>query len=147
MSPDAYPRGVEYKHTLAKDGDTLEQKYHGRFLEAEFGGYAELWAAYIVPLTGRPDHIDFKTDAELREMGRGHADLCNAQLHYTVLVHLARVWDLRMGNQFPDLESFTEGIVRLSAATDVADELLQRATNPGDFIDKAWDEGRGARQK
>jgi len=130
-------------YTLAKDGDREEQKYWTAFLRDEFAAYETVWSRYIVPLTGRPHHLHFKTDAELASIGRGHADLCNAQLHYTTLVHLSRAWELRK-TEVRTIESFTEAITRLSAATDVADELLQRAVSPGNY--DPWDETPSVRR-
>jgi hypothetical protein len=95
-----------------------------------------------VPLTGRPKHVHFRSDDELAAIHRSPADLCNAQLHYTTLIHLGRAWDIRAAPL--TVESFTEAITRLSAATDVADELLQRATCPGKY--DAWEESPTARQ-
>jgi hypothetical protein len=130
-------------YELQRDGDRWEQRYWQSFLRDEFSAYEAVWAAYIVPLTGRPEHLHFKTDAELAVISRGHRDLCNAQLHYTTLIHLARAWELRQ-SQLPSVEAFTEAIVRLAAATDVADELLQRAVSPGTY--SAWDESAKARR-
>lgn len=132
-------------YSLERHGDRTEQRYWAQFLRDQFPRYGEVWASYIVPLTGRPDDIRFKADAELAAIGRGPADICNAQLHYTTLMHLGRVWDLRRTEFRGDaLDAFIEAIVRLAATTDVADELLQRATDPTKF--DAWSESPHARQ-
>jgi len=69
--------------------------------------------------------------------------MCNAQLHYTTFNHLARVFTLKgAGLNTPD--EFVEAVVRLTAATDVADELLQRATNRGTY--PPWSKGMAARK-
>jgi hypothetical protein len=133
------------KYSLEKDGDPYEKAAWLAFVREEFPAYQVFWRAYIVPLTKRPISIDFHTDEELAAIDRGPEDVCNAQLHYTVLLHLLRVFNLRSGDELRDQDSFMEAIVRLSAVTDVADELLQRATMPGQY--GAWQEGRAARDK
>jgi len=130
---------------LESDGDPYEREAQAAFARDEFPAYELLWHVYVVPLTNRPTSIDFKSDEELAEIGRGREDLCNAQLHYTVLRHLLRVFRLREADSLRDEDSFTEAIVRLSAVTDVADELLQRATTPGEYA--AWEEGQAARKR
>lgn len=69
--------------------------------------------------------------------------VCHAQLHYTTFTHLARAHALRRTElETPDL--FIEALVRLAAATDVADELLERVTKPGTYA--PWKEGPRARE-
>jgi hypothetical protein len=131
-------------YTLEKDGDPVERKYWNLFLRAEFPSYETVWADFVVPVTGRPDHGGFKSDEVLAEIGLGPGDMCNAQLHYTTFTHLARVFDLKEAG-FVEADSFIEALVRLAAATDAADELLQRATNPGLY--PAWQEGPAARNE
>jgi hypothetical protein len=133
------------KYLLEQWGDPYEKEAWAAFIRDEFPAYELLWRAYVVPLTNRPTSIDFKSDEELAEEGGGHEDICNAQLHYTVLLHLLRVFNLRKGDLLRDQDVFTEAIVRLSAVTDVADELLQRATTRGTY--PAWKEGPTARKQ
>lgn len=133
-------------YTLERDGDPVEQKYWDRFLRDEFPSYETVWLNYVVPVTGRPDHSGFKSDEALAQIGLGPEDMCNAQLHYTTMTHLVRVFELKETvGWLMDADQFLEALARLAAATDVADELLQRATNPG--IYDPWNEkaGRAAR--
>lgn len=130
-------------YTLAEHGDSVEQQYWDRFLQDEFPSYETVWASYIVPLTGRPDFFGFKSDSELAKIGRGPEDMCNAQLHYTTFTHLVRAHQLK-GEGFTIFDPFIEAVVRLAAATDVADELLERVTHRGKFT--PWEEGPEARK-
>lgn len=133
-------------YSLIPDGDRLEQTNYRLFIEREFPSYETFWINNIVSLTNRPADILFKTDAELSVGGKTQEDICIAQLHYTVLNHLARVYEFRQIKPL-NFNQFTESIVRLSSATDVADELLGRYTNKG--IADPWNEtaGRNARNK
>lgn len=116
-------------YSLSSDGDGYEQRYYHAFIKAEFASYDTFWAKHVVPLTNRPVDIHFKTDAQLAATGKTAQDLCVAQLHYTVLRHLARVYEIRHLAQV-SIDDLTEGMVRLSGAQDVAFELLERYTNP-----------------
>jgi hypothetical protein len=58
---------ADMAHTLAEDGDDFEKAACRAFLSDEFPTYADVWAAYIAPLTRRPDDVHFKTDVELAE--------------------------------------------------------------------------------
>lgn len=137
-----YRPSVSY--TLLEHGDAVEQKYWELFLRDEFPSYETFWASAIVPLTLRPESIAFLSDAGLAKIGRGPEEVCNAQLHYTTFTHLVRVFDLRQdGLSLAD--TFVEALVRLAAATDVADELLERGTNPGSYT--PWDEASGRRAR
>lgn len=91
-----------------------------------------------------PADIGFRSDAELWAVGKCHEDICLAQLHYTVLVHLGEASGLRRAHGI-GAENLTHAVVRLSAATDVADELLGRWTWRGSF--KPWDERDGDRAR
>ena len=106
---------------------------------------------YIVPLTNRPANFYFKGDGELAQIGKTHNDVCIAQLHYTVLAHLGRTEALLLGDDFGQHE-LTEGMVRLCSALDVANELLERFANPGDYCKDAlgsdtWVDGKHACRK
>lgn len=132
----------DVNYTLEKHGDDYEQRYWAAFLRDEFPAYEVVWASYIVPLTGRPEHVYFKTDDELAEIGRGPSDVANAQLHYTTFTHLVRVFELRR-TEFESTDLFIEAMVRLAAATDVADELFERVTKPACY--EPWKESRAPR--
>ncbi len=68
-------------------------------------------------------------------------DMCNASCT-TRRSHLVRVFDLKEAS-FSEADQFVEAMVRLAAATDVADELLQRVATPGRY--PAWAKGQEAR--
>jgi hypothetical protein len=116
--------------TLTEHGDGIERQYWPLFLRDEFPSYEKFWADCIVPLTLLPESVAFKSDVGLAKIGRSPEDIGNAQLHYTTFIHLVRVFDLRQ-DRFYSTDAFVEALVRLAAATDVADELLERATKPG----------------
>lgn len=132
-------------YTLQSDGDDLEKACKGLFLDTEFQQYELFWTKFVIPLTNRPTDIHFKTDAELQLIGKSKNDICIAQLHYTILRHLARVYELRTIEPI-SLDQFIEAMTRLLAALDVADELLER--NRNNSYD-AWSESEGkkAREK
>jgi hypothetical protein len=69
--------------TLERDGDPVERRYSSLFVRDEFPSYETVWQTSIVPVTGRPFHGGFHSDAELLKSGFTPEDICNAQLHYT----------------------------------------------------------------
>jgi hypothetical protein len=148
--------------SLAGDGDRFEQLYWNAFVAERFPSYECFWLAHVAPLTYRGTdslstdlRIRFRTDAELAAEDRGHEDVAIAQLHYTLLLHVGRVWELldralaftsndaRKGLTF-DAYDFFESFTRLSGASDVADELLERRRVCGSATYPAWDENAGA---
>jgi hypothetical protein len=87
--------------SIAGDGDDWEKLYWEAFASERFPSYEDFWLAHVVPLTNRATdrlssdlRIRFRTDAELAADGRGHEDVAIAQLHYTLLLHVGRVWQL-----------------------------------------------------
>lgn len=113
--------------TLENNGDNVEKFYYHRFIAKEFPSYETFWLNFIVPTTNRPDDINFKSDQELKSMGRGDHDICISQLHYSVLRHLVRAFDIKSQSQNPlTLDGLTEGMVRLVGTQDIAFELLER---------------------
>ncbi len=124
--------------TLSTDGDLLERRCCGAFLSAHFPAYEKFWLEHVVPLTNRHkrrDDINFMSQAELTSRGKTLEDVCIAQLHYTVLLHLARGHDLNSLVGSPvGFDGLQEGIVRLVGALDVANELLQRRSNLGQYL-------------
>lgn len=114
---------------LAIDGDSYEQRYWSLFIQNQFKCYEDFWIKNITPLTNRPTNIHFKTDKELAQIGKTANEICIAQLHYSVLRHLIRVFDIQNKGSI-DLDNLTEGMVRLCGALDVAFELLERFQNP-----------------
>lgn len=131
-------------YTLASDGDDIEKRSNNLFLSSEFPSYEKFWQANIVQLTGRPSTIHFLDDGQLAAIGKNDEDICIAQLHYTILRHLFRAYSLKQVNPL-DIDQFVEGIARLSAALDVADELLERCRNRGTY--NPWQESEGSRAR
>lgn len=116
-------------YRLAIDGDSYEQKYWSLFIQNLFQPYEDFWIENVTPLTNRPANIHFKTDLELSHIGKSANDVCMAQLHYGVLRHLMRVFDL-LNKKDIDMDNLIDGISRLCGALDVAFELLERHQNP-----------------
>ena len=151
--------------SIASDGDSLEKGYWEAFASAKFSSYQDFWRLHVVPLTYRATdrlstdlRIRFRTDAELVADGRGHEDVAIAQLHYTLLLHVGRVWELldqaraftsdEAGwTAFFDQNCFFESFTRLSGASDVADEVLERRRTLGSGTYPAWDERAGKRAR
>jgi len=125
--------------TLSKDGDHIEQINASRFLNNEFPAYEEFWRKFVVPLTNRPKNIHFKNQKQLRKAGKSDNDICIAQLHYSILRHFHRTYEIR---QIPhskfSLFLLTDGFVRLSGAIDIAFELLERFQYPTKY--NPWEE-------
>lgn len=119
-------------YSLASHGDGYEQGYYNAFIKSEFPSYDGFWVKHVVPLTNRPANIHFKTDPQLALAVKTAQDVCIAQLHYSVLRHLARAYEIRHRAQVT-VDDLTEGMVRLSGAQDVAFELLERYTNPATY--------------
>ena len=129
--------------TLVFSGDVLERVRWSQFISSDLPAYETFWQRYVEPLTkdGR-----FMTDTELTEIGKTPHDLCIAQLHYTVLVHLSAAYDLRQVQPMQPFD-FAHCVIRLVAAVDVADELLQRMKEPGTYDPWSDEDGRKARKK
>ncbi len=131
---------------LSKDGDGFEQKYWNLFINNQFPSYETFWLKFIIPLTNRPNDIHFKTDSELTIIDHSNNDICIAQLHYTVLRHLIRVFDIaRISNL--DIDQFVEAVTRLCCSLDVADELLERFGNKSIYDPWSEKDGQNARHK
>lgn len=129
-------------------GDILEQISYGRFIENDFPEYETFWRNFVVPLTNRSQNVrpelklHFVSDKVLTRIRRTKNDLCIAQLHYTIITHLARAHEIKHLKlcEFR-LCHFIEGITRLSSVIDVADELLERYSSPSKY--DPWDESAG----
>ena len=120
-------RMTNYRLTI--DGDGLEQHYWKLFIQSEFPSYEKFWEKHVIPLSNRPVDIHFKTNAQLSSSNLTQEDVCIAQLHYSLLRHLSRVFEYRGMNHTVDLDILTEAFARLTSAQDVAFELLERYTN------------------
>jgi hypothetical protein len=115
---------------LATDGDYTEQMAWPMFVRDEFQQYESLWRVFVVALTervqeGEQSSIRFLEQTELDKIDRPIWHVLVGQLHYTTLLHLVRVFELRR-RRVRDRDSLIEAIARLYAATDTAFELLGR---------------------
>jgi hypothetical protein len=90
-------------YRLAIDGDDLEKQAWFGFLQTGFPAYEEYWLTRVVPLSERPRGIQLKSDEELRAAGLGDDGVCWAQLHYTVLRHLSRAFELLARHRYPGI--------------------------------------------
>jgi hypothetical protein len=147
-------RGLPF--TIEADGDETEKRWWPQWTRDHFPSYEAFWVPHIVPLTYRlkdRQNVYFQTDEELAEAGYAPEDVAVAQLHYTLLNHLGRVFELLddvraftersyMANRPFTRDQFFESFARLSGASDVSDELLARRATPGEY--DAWDERQGA---
>jgi hypothetical protein len=143
--------------TIEEDGDETEKAWWPQWTRDHFPSYETFFVARIVPLTYRVKdrrNIRFQTTAELALAGYTDEDVAVAQLHYTLLLHLGRVFELlddsRAFTHRSELavrevfgrDQFFECFTRLSGASDVSDEILARRASPGTY--GAWDEAAGA---
>jgi len=139
------------EYNLKQHGDYYEKKYLGRFIKRSFPSYEIFWKKYIVPITNRSvdiHDIHIKSDEDLKKIGRSQYDVQIAQLHYTVLRHLISAYSVLDQIEFGQnmiLDQFILFIVRICAAVDVADEFLERFTNPNEY--EVWNitHGKNAR--
>lgn len=125
-------------YTLLNDGDNFEKHYWNKFLSSDFPTYERYWADKVVPLTNRPDNIHFKKSSDLLAQGYTAEDVCKAQLHYTILRHLVRTYEilehLKIKQQvLPDTDYLSEGLFHICGAQDVAFEFIQRNKTPNTF--------------
>jgi len=135
---------VSTDYRLATGGDDIEKACWSLFLQQDFPSYETVWQKRVVPVTTRPSGTWFKSNAELATIGLDEHDMCFIQLHYTVLVHLHVAYKCRTIHPL-DAENFTHAIIRLSSATDVADEILGRLARPGSY--DPWSEREGYRAR
>lgn len=128
-------------------GDPPERFAWPLFLRREFPQYEAFWQVFVVGLTERilepfdPQKIGFLPQDELGKRGRRPWHVAVAQLHYTTLLHLVRVFEIRLRGH-GDRDSFIEAIARLQASTDTAFELLGRCVFE-ERTYKPWDEKDG----
>jgi hypothetical protein len=141
--------------TIADDGDEFEKQWWPQWTSDHFPSYETFWIPRVAPLTYRVTdrrNIAFRTQAELAADGYTDEDVAVAQLHYTLLRHLGRVFEVLddaraftvvgyMANRPFGRDEFFEGFARLSGASDVADELLARRASPGAY--DPWNETHG----
>ncbi len=124
--------------TIAAHGDDVEKKYWTPFCRGEWPAYELFWQRRVVPVTYRtsdPTSMKTRSTADLPE-GFTEYDIAIAQLHYTALRHVGRAWEISSAGGV-DHDGLSEGMTRLAGALDVADELLQRVTQPGTYVASA----------
>jgi hypothetical protein len=105
-------------YTLLQDGDDFEKYYWTEFLSTGFPAFQTYWADKITPLTNRPQNIHFKSSTELLRLGHTAEEVCKAQLHYTVLRHLRRAFEIlkhlkNKSQVLNDTDYFGEGLYTL----------------------------------
>lgn len=153
-------------HTLARDGDDFERAYWAAFVSVEFPSYADVWELVGKPLRDDPARVELR-DSDERAGQETERRIVVAQLNYSTLLHLGRVWEIRQspGSFFAEAApsatalarrvnrlygTFASAIVGLSSATDTADELLERVVDARyePWSEKASSEARAVwRQK
>ncbi len=169
LRADGYLRASDFRptfpvvaepFTIEADGDEPEKGWWAHWMRDHFPSYERFWVERIVPLTYRVtdrQNIRFQRDEELSEAGYTPEDVAVAQLHYTLAVHLARVFELLddarafetrsyMANRPFSRDAFFESFARLSGASDVSDELLARRATPGEFDPRYERDGDRARR-
>lgn len=135
------------QYKLAIDGDGIEKFFWDKFIKNQFPSYEKFWQKFVVPLTDRPSNIHFKNDRELRRINKTAHDICLAQLHYSVLRHLARAYLILNSNNPIGLDELTEGMARICGALDVADEFLERLRNSTKYDPWSEKDGEKARHE
>ncbi len=132
-------------HTLARDGDDFEKAYWAAFASADFTSYADVWELVVKPLREDPGRVELRDSDEGAEEDT-EKRIVVAELNYSTLLHLGRVWEIRQSPESFLAEptpspialarrlnrlygAFTSAIIGLSSATDTADELLERMVN------------------
>jgi hypothetical protein len=130
------PKEAAMNWTIADHGDDVEKCAWGAFLSSELPSYETFWAREIVRLTNRPANIYLKTDDEIARLSPPPTNIpeavCIAQLHHSVMRHLLFVLEVRKEG-VADIDDFTNAVIRLVSAQDVAFELLGRKMMPGQF--------------
>ncbi len=140
--------------TIEEDGDEFEKGWWPQWTRERFPSYEAFWVARIVPLTYRVKerrNVRFQTQADLGAAGFTEEDVAVAQLHYTILMHLGRAFELLDDARAFTVRSYTnrpfgrneffESFARLSGVSDLADELLARRSTPGAY--DGWNEREG----
>lgn len=124
------------KYHIQNDGDRIEKICWNKFLIKHFPNYNEFWARKIVPLTNRPDNINFRTREQIKNLGFNDEDICIAQLHYSILRHLDRAFDLyfdlkTLNHNDNSIYEFQECLFHICSAQDLAFEFLERNNKRG----------------
>jgi hypothetical protein len=128
-------------YNLRQHGDGYEKTYYDRFISKEFPSYEAFWQKFVTPLTNRPNDIHFKNDSQLAAIQRGPHNICLSQLHYSILLHLIRVFELK-SMSVVSLDHLVFAMSAIVGAQDLAFELLERFKNPTSY-DPWLDKKRG----
>jgi hypothetical protein len=124
------PKTMTY--LLKNDGDSIEIAAYDNLIKPQFPSYEVFWQKFVVPLTHRPGDKQLKTDLELKNIGKGHSELCMVQLHYTVLCQLDRSRRMMLAPNF-SIDHLIFALSSLVGAQDCAFELLARFKNPSAY--------------
>jgi hypothetical protein len=128
---------MESLEPLAEHGDDFEKAHWPTFVQDEFPEYAEFWRHFVQPLREHPEEIKLKRGSA-SETGLEANGVIVSELHYSTFMHLAHVYEIKRSPEafvfgrdsvaevVRLVGTFSDAIVRLSAATDTADELLER---------------------
>ena len=123
------------EYRLRTDGDVIEREYCDVFILRDFPSYEVFWQRFVTPLSRRPENIQLKDHGQLAAAGRTDLDICLAQLHYSILLHLVRAYDL-LHQEPVKADQLLFGLTALCGAQDIAFELLERFQNPKKY--PAW---------
>jgi hypothetical protein len=116
-------------YTLLSDGDPVEKHYYDLFIARDFPSYQAFWQEFVTPLSRRPVDIQLKDAQQLAREGKTDHDVCLAQLHYSILLHLIRAFDIRQLESVK-ADELLFGLTSLCGAQDIAFELLERVQKP-----------------
>ena len=122
--------------TLKNYGQSFEKFYWNRFIKYKFPTYEIYWVNYVVPITKRDEiapNKGIKTNEELNKIGKNENDVKLAQLNYSILRGLIRVYEIIKLNKEIKLDTFIEGIIRLGTTIDSIYEFLTRIYNPNTY--------------
>jgi hypothetical protein len=142
------------KYHLSSDGDSIEQEYYAKFIADNFPSYERFWERFVIPLSKRPNNGQLRDDKELAQIGKGPRDVCIAQLHYSVLLHLVWAYQINLHREIT-YDQVLFGLTAICGAQDLAFELLERYCNPTQyqpwpFLDEKYgklkDDGKRARR-
>jgi len=146
---------MESREPLAEHGDDFEKAYWPKFIRDEFPAYAEFWRRFVQPRREHPEKVKLKRGST-PETGLDANAVIVSELHYSTFMHLVHVYEIRRSpesfvfvrNSVAEIDrltgTFSDAIICLSAATDTADELLERVL---DTRYEPWNEGRSRKAR
>ena len=146
---------MESREPLAEYGDDFEKAYWPAFVRDEFPEYAEFWHRFVQPRREHPGKIRLKRASTSETSLEANAVIVS-ELHYSTFMHLAHVYEIRRSTESFAVRrdspaevvrltgTFSDAIVRISAATDTADELLERVL---DARYEPWNERKSSKAR